>query len=133
MCSVRSGKAGGSRLGVVAGRHGTHELAIERILDVEQRGRDLLERALIGRLAVRDDGGEILSLALDLAARFVEAENAERVADFLQHVELRAQLVGALHARAHEDVERVFDRAEQSPLFNLSAQRRRESKEQQND
>jgi hypothetical protein len=96
-------------LRVLAGHHSAHELAIERVLDVEQRSGDLLERRLVEHLAVRDDRGELLRLALNLRAGSLEAEHAERVADLLQHVELSGELVDRLHARAHEDVERVFD------------------------
>ena len=103
------GAGGLRRLGLIAGHDGPHELAIERVLDVEQGRGYFLEDVPLGRPAVRDDRGELLRLALDLAARFVEPKHAERVADLFQHVELRAQPVGAVHARAHEDVERVLD------------------------
>ena len=93
------------------GQHGAHELAVERVLDLEQRRSDLLERRAVDGLVARHDRAELLRLALDLRARSLEAEHAERVADLLEQLELRAELLDVLHARAHEDIEHVLDRA----------------------
>ena len=62
----------GRRL-AVAGHHGAHELAIERVLDFEQRRGDPLEHGAIDGLVARDDPTELLRLALNLHARLLEA------------------------------------------------------------
>jgi len=88
-----------------------HERVVEAILDAYQRGRDRDEGVLLGRRAARDDVGEARKLALDLLAYRAEAQHRERVADLLEEIDLRRELLGR-PAFSRVEVERVLDAAE---------------------
>ena len=95
-----------------AGRHDeAHERVVEAVLDAYQRRRDADQRVLLGRRAARDDVGQARQLALDLLAHGAEAQHRERVADLLEQVDLRGELLGRA-ALARVEVERVLDAAE---------------------
>ena len=95
-----------------AGRHDeAHEGVVEAVLDAYQRRRDADQRVLLGRRAARDDVGQARQLALDLLAHGAEAQHRERVADLLEQVHLRGELLGRA-ALARVEVERVLDAAE---------------------
>ena len=88
-----------------------HERVVEAVLDADQRRRDRDQRVLLGGRAARDDVGEPRQLALHLFAHGSEPEHRERVADLLEEIHLRRELLRRA-ALARVEVERVLDATE---------------------
>ena len=77
---------------------------------MQQNCRNLFEHFGINFCTRLDHRVQLRHLRLDLCALRIQAEHAECVADFLQHLELGQQLTQVLRAGAYEDVEVVLDR-----------------------
>ena len=88
------------------------QLAVESVLDLDQRGGDPEQRAIIRCRTMLDDRLQRLDLALHAVPQLAETEHAERVADLVQHLELRRELLHLGAALAHEDIQHVLDARE---------------------
>ena len=86
-----------------------NELIIETVFDRKQDGGHIHQRLVRRRLAVGDDDGEFGDLGLDALPQLTQAQHPERIADFLQQLELRCELIAAAAAAAHEYVENILD------------------------
>ena len=98
--------------GLCGGRRGqnqAHQLIVETVFDRQQDPRHLDQRLLGRDLAVADDAGQLGNLFLNPLAQLAEPQHSERVADFLQQLELRREFVAAPAAAAHEYIEDILD------------------------
>ena len=87
----------------------TQELLVESILHTQQRRRDIEKDLFVGDATAFDDQFESIDLAFDIAAKFSQAQNTERVADLFEQFELRYKLGRFVHACTHEDIQHVLD------------------------
>ncbi len=102
------------RLGLGIGRaHELGQASLQRRLDVEQCRRDgeqLVGGRELGRLV--DEPLEPRHLGQHARSLLAEAEHAERVRDLGHELDLRPELRDVGFARAHVDVQHVFDARE---------------------
>ena len=111
--SISSGPRAWPAPSAVRARHDhADQLLIEAVFDLDQRRSHAQQRALARGRALGDDRLQVARLALHFVAQLAEAEHAERVADLLQQLQLRRQLVDLRAALAHEDVQRILHAAE---------------------
>jgi hypothetical protein len=64
---------------------------------------------LISASSAGDDARQLGNFVLDPLPQLAESQHPERVADFLQQIELRREFIAAAAAAAHEYVEHIFD------------------------
>ena len=94
------------------GQDQAHQLIVETVLDRQQNAGHLDQRFLGRRLAVDDDLGQLRDLILNPLPQFAQTQDAERVADLLQQLELGDEFIAAAAAAPHEDVEHILDLGE---------------------
>ena len=94
---------------VLAGGAEALDVVVQRCFDVEQRAGDVEQRTFVHRAMLLDHLLDHAALLGHHAPRHAEAEHAERVADAVEHLDLRRQLAGIGAAAAQEDVERFLD------------------------
>ena len=102
----------GGRIGLfvaaLCGQDQAHQLIVEAVLDRQQHAGHLDERLLGRGFAHREHFRQIGDLLLHPLAQCAQAEHPQGVADLLQQIELRRELIDATAAAAHENVEHVL-------------------------
>ncbi len=83
-------------------------MIVETVFDRQQDACHAHQGILGRRFAVGDDLRQRLNFILHPLAQLSQAEHAQRVADFLQQLQLRNQFGALAAAPAHEDVEHIL-------------------------
>ena len=91
------------------------ELLLEPVLHLEQRRGHGHQSRLVRLLVAANEILEVGTAGLDNLPQVAQAQHAQGVADLLQQLHLRSQLLNAFHAGTHIDVQHVLDAGEVIP------------------